>query len=146
MKTAFRSVVTAAILILSLISHSTIAFAETASSAGSSNNSLEFGSASSYLMLSPGINVGNSAFTFETYFKTGPVIDNGFFLGVGGGTGLSINIHSANQIQLDGFNINATVFVLPSSMQVNTWHHLAVARAANGDETVWLDGARASSG
>ena len=146
MKTAIRSVVSAALLILSLITHSTIAFAETASSAGSSNNSLEFGSASSTLSLSPGINFGSSAFTFETYFKTGSVIDNGFFLGVGGGNGLSINIHSANEIQIDGFCINATIFVLPASMQVNTWHHLAVARAANGDETVWLDGARATSG
>jgi len=146
MKTAIRSVVTAALLILSLISHSTIAFAETASSAGSSNNSLEFGSASSYLMLSPGINVGNSAFTFETYFKTGPVIDNGFFLGIGSGNGISINIHSANEIQIDAFGINATIFVLPATMQVNTWYHLALARAANGDETVWLDGARATSG
>ena len=85
MKTAIRSVVSAALLVLSLITHSTIAFAETASSAGSSNNSLEFGSASSTLSLSPGINFGSSAFTFETYFKTGSVIDNGFFLGVGGG-------------------------------------------------------------
>ena len=97
-------------------------------------------------MLSPGINVGNSAFTFETYFKTGPVIDNGFFLGIGSGNGISINIHSANEIQIDAFGINATIFVLPATMQVNTWYHLALARAANGDETVWLDGARATSG
>lgn len=146
MKTAIRPFVATALLILSTISHSTIAFAETASTAGSSNNSLEFGSASNYLMLSPGINVGNSAFTFETYFKTGPVIDNGFFLGIGSGNGISINIHSANEIQIDAFGINATIFVLPATMQVNTWYHLALARAANGDETVWLDGARAISG
>ena len=146
MKTAIRSFVATALLVLSTISHSTIAFAETASTAGSSNNSLEFGSASNYLMLSPGINVGNSAFTFETYFKTGPVIDNGFFLGIGSGNGISINIHSANEIQIDAFGINATIFVLPATMQVNTWYHLALARAANGDETVWLDGARAISG
>ena len=146
MKTAIRSFVATALLILSTISHSTIAFAETASTAGSSNNSLEFGSASSTLTLSPGINFGTSAFTFETYFKTGPVIDNGFFLGVGGGTGLSINIHSATEIQIDGFCINATVFVLPTAMQVNTWHHLAIARDASNNETVWLDGVRAASG
>ena len=121
-------------------------FAETSSSAGSGNNSLEFGSASSYLSLSPGINFSNSAFTFETYFKTGSVIDNGFFLGVGGGNGMSINIHSANEIQVDGFCINATIFVLTNPMQVNTWHHLAVARDAFNNETVWLDGVRASSG
>ena len=146
MKTAIRSFVATALLILSTISHSTIAFAETASTAGSSNNSLEFGSASSTLTLSPGINFGTSAFTFETYFKTGSVIDNGFFLGVGGGTGLSINIHSATEIQIDGFCINATVFVLPTAMQVNTWHHLAIARDASNNETVWLDGVRAASG
>ena len=146
MKTAIRSFVATALLILSTISHSTIAFAETASTAGSSNNSLEFGSASSTLTLSPGINFGTSAFTFETYFKTGPVIDNGFFLGVGGGTGLSINIHSATEIQIDGFCINATIFVLPTAMQVNTWHHLAIARDASNNETVWLDGVRAASG
>ena len=121
-------------------------FAETSSSAGSGNNSLEFGSSSSYLSLSPGINFSNSPFTFETYFKTGSVIDNGFFLGVGGGNGMSINIHSANEIQVDGFCINATIFVLTNPLQVNTWHHLAVARDALNNETVWLDVVRASSG
>ena len=135
-----------ATLFLSLLINTNPAFAETASSAGSSNNSLEFGSASSTLTLSPGINFGTSAFTFETYFKTGSVIDNGFFLGVGGGTGLSINIHSATEIQIDGFCINATIFVLPTAMQVNTWHHLAIARDASNNETVWLDGVRAASG
>ena len=133
-------------LLFSLLFTANPAFAETASSAGSSNNSLEFGSASSTLTLSPGINFGTSAFTFETYFKTGSVIDNGFFLGVGGGTGLSINIHSATEIQIDGFCINATIFVLPTAMQVNTWHHLAIARDASNNETVWLDGVRAASG
>ena len=135
-----------ATLLFSILINTNPAFAETASSAGSSNNSLEFGSASSTLTLSPGINFGTSAFTFETYFKTGSVIDNGFFLGVGGGTGLSINIHSATEIQIDGFCINATIFVLPTAMQVNTWHHLAIARDASNNETVWLDGVRAASG
>lgn len=133
-------------LLLAVFVNANPAFAETASSAGSSNNSLEFGSSSSNLTLSPGINFGTSAFTFETYFKTGSVIDNGFFLGVGGGTGLSINIHSATEIQIDGYCINATIFVLPTALQVNTWHHLAVARDASNNETVWLDGVRATSG
>jgi uncharacterized repeat protein (TIGR02543 family) len=119
--------------------------AASASSVGPSNNSLEFASASSYLSMSPGVNFGTSAFTFETYFKTGSVIDNGFFLGVGSGNGVSINIHSANEIQIDAYGINATVFVLASSMQTNTWYHLAVARDASSNETVWLDGVRAAS-
>ena len=135
-----------AALVLGLFLSPSSAIASTPALQGARGNSIEFASASSYLTLSPGINVGASAFTFETYFKTGPVIDNGFFLGVGSGNGLSINIHSANEIQIDAFGINATVFVLPTSMQVNTWHHIAVSRATNNDETVWLDGVRATSG
>ena len=119
--------------------------AASANTVGPSNNSLEFADASSYLSMSPGVNFGTSAFTFETYFKTGSVIDNGFFLGVGSGNGVSINIHSANEIQIDAYGINATVFVLASAMQANTWYHLAVARDASSNETVWLDGVRAAS-
>jgi len=137
---------TVAALTFGLFFSPSSALASTPSLYGARQNSLEFASSSSTLSLSPGINVGTSSFTFETYFKTGPVIDNGFFLGVGGGNGLSINIHSANEIQIDAYGINATIFVLPTSMQPNTWHHIAVSRAANNDETVWLDGVRATSG
>ncbi len=145
MKNTLRSLFFTLSLIFSFLVNTSSASAETAAGAGANNNSLEFGSASSYLSLSPGINFGSQAFTFETYFKTGSVIDNGFFLGVGDGNGLSINIHSANEIQIDGFCIDATVFVLANSIQVNTWHHLAVARDASNKETVWLDGVRATS-
>ncbi|MFM1818696.1 MAG: hypothetical protein RIS61_294 [Actinomycetota bacterium] len=120
-------------------------FAETPSSAGSSNNSLYFESRSTNLIMSPGINVGTQAFTFESYFKTGPAINYGFFLGVAGGNGISINIQSASEIQVDAYGINATVFILTNPLQVNTWHHIAVARDANNDETVWVDGVRAAS-
>jgi hypothetical protein len=120
------------------------------SAVGQGNNSLTFAastadSRSQYLDLSPGINFGSSAFTIETYFKTGPSLDNGFFLGVGSGNGLSLNIYSPNEIQVDAFGINATIFVLPITMQVNTWYHLAVARDASNNETVWLNGSRATS-
>ena len=135
------------ILAFATLPFSTIqtANAASASTVGPSNNSLEFADASSYLSMSPGVNFGTSAFTFETYFKTGSVIDNGFFLGVGSGNGVSINIHSANEIQIDAYGINATVFVLANAMQANTWYHLAVARDASSNETVWLDGVRAAS-
>lgn len=120
------------------------------SAVGQGNNSLTFAastadSRSQYLDLSPGINFGSSPFTIETYFKTGSSLDNGFFLGVGSGNGLSLNIYSPNEIQVDGYFINATIFVLPITMQVNTWYHLAVARDASNNETVWLNGSRATS-
>jgi hypothetical protein len=131
--------------IFSLLITANPAFAETASSAGSNNNSLYFDARTNNLQMSPGVNIGTQPFTFETYFKTGPKIDYGFFLGVGSGNGMSINIHSANEIQIDAYGINATVFILSSALQVNTWHHIAVARDANNDETVWVDGVRATS-
>ena len=117
---------------------------------GQGNNSLTFAastadSRSQYLDLSPGINFGASPFTIETYFKTGSSLDNGFFLGVGSGNGLSLNIYSPNEIQVDAYGINSTIFVLPITMQINTWYHLAVARDANNNETVWLNGSRATS-
>ena len=121
------------------------AFAETPSGAGSANNSLYFDSRNSTLIMSPGINVGTQPFTFESFFKTGPSINYGFFLGVAGGNGISINIQSATEIQVDAYGINATVFILTNPLQVNTWHHIAVARDSNNDETVWVDGIRASS-
>jgi hypothetical protein len=142
--TSFTSVALSLGLSIGLIASAAIA--STPTLRGSSQNSLEFASNSSYLTLSPGVKVGSSPFTFETYFKTGPIVDNGFFLGVGSGNGLSINIHSPTEIQVDAYGINATIFVLPNAMQANTWHHLAVSRSANNDETVWLDGIRAISG
>ena len=120
-------------------------YAETPSSAGSSNNSTYFASRSSYLLMSPGINVGTQPFTFDAYFKTGPTINYGFFLGVADGNGMSINIQSATEIQVDAYGINATVFILTNPLQVNTWHHIAVTRDSNNDETVWVDGVRAAS-
>lgn len=120
-------------------------FAETPSGAGATNNSLYFESRNSTLIMNPGINVGTQPFTFESYFKTGPSINYGFFLGVANGNGMSINIQSATEIQVDAYGINATVFILANPLQVNTWHHIAVARDSNNDETVWVDGVRASS-
>lgn len=140
-----KSLLLAVTLFFSLIVSSNAAFAETASSAGSANNSLYFDTRTNNLQMSPGVNIGTQPFTFETYFKTGPKIDYGFFLGVANGNGMSINIHSANEIQIDAYGINATVFILSSALQVNTWHHIAVARDANNDETVWVDGVRATS-
>lgn len=122
-----------------------VANAETPSGAGSANNSLYFETRTSNLVMSPGVNVGTQPFTFEAYFKTGPSINFGFFLGVANGNGMSINIHSANEIQVDAYGINATVFILTNPLQVNTWHHIAVARDSNNDETVWIDGIRAAS-
>lgn len=119
--------------------------AETPSSAGSSNNSLYFESRSTNLIMSPGVNVGTQAFTFESYFKTGPAINYGFFIGVANGNGISINIQSETEIQVDAYGINATVFILTNPLQINTWHHIAVARDTNNDETVWVDGIRAAS-
>lgn len=73
-----KSLLLAVTLFFSLIFTSNAAFAETASSAGSANNSLYFDTRTNNLQMSPGVNIGTQPFTFETYFKTGPKIDYGF--------------------------------------------------------------------
>ena len=128
----------------------TPASATESATVGQTNNAILFAASTAdsmtqYLDISPGINFGASPFTIETYFKTGPVLDNGFFLGAGADKALSVNIFSPTEIIIDGFQIDATIFVLPTTLQVNTWYHLAVARDASNNETVWLNGARATS-
>lgn len=145
MRKTTRSLLVVLLSFTFLVSNPPYSLAETPSSAGSSNNSLYFESRSTNLIMSPGINVGTQAFSFESYLKTGPVINYGFFIGVAGGNGISINIQSDSEIQVDAYGINATVFILTNPLQVNTWHHIAVARDANNDETVWVDGVRAAS-
>ncbi len=145
MKKIFKSFLAFVITIGLTFSNAPDVLAETPNNAGTANNSLYFESRNSNLILNPGVNVGTQPFTFESYFKTGSTINYGFFIGVAGGNGISINIQSSTEIQVDAYGINATVFILTNPLQVNTWHHIAVARDANNDETVWVDGIRAAS-
>ena len=109
-------------------------------------NSVAFTS-STYMMMSPGISPGASAFTVELWLKTGSTVKGGSILGNSPSSGaLSFILDSATQMHTDGFNQSATHFTLPVTLQPNTWYHIALVRDESNNETIWIDGARSTSG
>lgn len=109
-------------------------------------NSVGFTS-STYLTMSPGISPGSQPFTIELWLKTGSTVKGGSILGnSANGGGLSFILDSATQMHTDGFGQSATHFTLPVTLQPNTWYHIALVRDASNNETVWIDGARSTSG
>jgi hypothetical protein len=109
-------------------------------------NSVAFTS-STYLTMSPGISPGSQPFTIELWLKTGSTVKGGSILGnSANGGGLSFILDSATQMHTDGFGQSATHFTLPITLQPNTWYHIALVRDASNNETVWIDGARSTSG
>ena len=109
-------------------------------------NSVGFTS-STYLTMSPGISPGSQPFTIELWLKTGSTVKGGSILGNSANSGgLSFILDSATQMHTDGFNQSATNFTLPITLQPNTWYHIALVRDASNNETVWIDGARSTSG
>ena len=97
--------------------------------------------------MSPGISPGTQPFTIELWLKTGSTVKGGDILGNSANTGgLSFILDSAVRIHTDGFNQSATNFTLPITLQPNTWYHIALVRDGSNNETVWIDGARSTSG
>jgi len=109
-------------------------------------NSIQF-TPTTYMMMSPGITPGNGAFTIETWMKTASTIHGGDIIGnssVGGS--MSFILDSANMFHTDGFGVRAYGYTPTTSLQPNTWYHVAFARDASNNETVWVNGVRSSSG
>jgi hypothetical protein len=102
---------------------------------------------STYLMMSPGISPGAQPFTIELWLKTGSTVKGGSILGNSANSGgLSFILDNATTMHTDGFNQSATNFTLPITLQPNTWYHMALVRDGSNNETVWIDGARSTSG
>ena len=110
-------------------------------------NSVTFPTTSTYLTMSPGISPGAQPFTIELWLKTGSTVKGGSILGNSANSGgLSFILDNATTIHTDGFNQSATNFTLPVTLQPNTWYHIALVRDGSNNETVWIDGARSTSG
>jgi hypothetical protein len=109
-------------------------------------NSVAF-TTSTYLTMSPGISPGAQPFTIELWLKTGSTVKGGSILGNSANSGgLSFILDNATTMHTDGFNQSATNFTLPITLQPNTWYHIALVRDGSNNETVWIDGARSTSG
>ena len=107
-------------------------------------NSIQLASATN-LRFSPGITVGTNAFTIETWLKTDSNLNPGDIIGNSGSAGLSFILDSATEVHIDGYFVNAYHYVLPVTLQPNTWYHIAIARDASLNESVWVNGVRSTS-
>lgn len=110
-------------------------------------NSVTFPSNSTYLKMSPGITPGSQPFTIELWFKTGSTVKGGSIIGDSGPSGgLSFILDNTTRMHTDGYNQSATNFTLPITLQPDTWYHIALVRDGANKETVWINGARSTSG
>ena len=109
-------------------------------------NSIQF-TPTTYMIMSPGITPGTGAFTIETWIKTASTIHGGDIIGnANSGGSLSFILDNANLIHIDGYGVNAYNYAPATSLQPNTWYHIAIARDGSSNETVWVNGVRSSSG
>ena len=110
-------------------------------------NSVSFPTTSSNFMMSPGITPGTQPFTIELWLKTGSTVKGGSIIGnSNAGGSLSFILDNATTMHTDGYGQSATNFTLPVTLQPNTWYHIALVRDGSNNETVWIDGARSTSG
>ena len=110
-------------------------------------NSVAFPTTSSNFMMSPGITPGTEPFTIELWLKTGSSVKGGSIIGnSNAGGSLSFILDNATSMHTDTYGVNRTDFILPITLQPNTWYHIALVRNASNKETVWIDGVRSTSG
>ena len=107
---------------------------------------LEF-SGSNWLSFTPGVTIGSGAYTVEAfaYFDTADLPGVILSALTPGGAGFSLLIQDSTTIHIDQDGVSATNYTVPS-MASNTWHHIAVTRNGAGQETVFVDGVRSSTG
>ena len=113
------------------------------------NGSLLFDGSTSHLLYS-GITVGANAFTFECWFNiTGNiglrnVIFGAKYVSVANSE-FSFASTGATSFTTDQLGVSARTYIVPT-MTANTWYHVAVCRDASNNETVFLNGVRATTG
>jgi hypothetical protein len=89
---------------------------------------------------------GSGAWTVELWFYftgssfTGPI---GFFEGTT--DSLILAIMSSTTIRVDEVNVSNDLYTVPT-MSANTWYHVAATKDASGNQTLFLNGVRSSTG
>ena len=93
-----------------------------------------------------GTTFGSGAWTVELWFYftgtsfTGPI---GFFEGTT--DSLVLAIMSSTTIRVDEVNVSNDLYTVPT-MSANTWYHVAATKDASGNQTLFLNGVRSSTG
>ena len=93
-----------------------------------------------------GTTFGSGAWTAELWFYftgtsfTGPIQ---FFEGTT--NSLVLAIMSSTTIRVDQVNVSNDLYTVPT-MSANTWYHVAATKDASGNQTLFLNGVRSSTG
>ena len=109
------------------------------------NGSVLLNGTSQYLTMSPGVAPGTGAYTFDCWFYLNKSF-SGVLLGTSGSSNqMTVYIMGQTSIGVDDYNYSNQVFSIPS-LSLFTWTHIAVVRDATGNETVFINGVRSSTG
>ena len=102
---------------------------------------------SNWLSMTPGVTIGSGAYTVECFVYFQATDLPGVILSslTAGNSGFSLLISDATTIHIDQDGVAANNYTVPT-MADNTWHHIAVTRNSSGEETVFVDGVRSSTG
>jgi len=104
-------------------------------------------SGSNWLSFSPGVTIGAGAYTVEgwAYFSTASLPGVMLSTLTPGNGGFTLLIFSATQIRIDRNGVAADTYDIPA-MASNTWHHIAATRDSSGNQTIFVDGVRSTTG
>ena len=104
-------------------------------------------SGSNWLSFTPGVTIGSGAYTVEgwVYFNSANLPGVMLSTLTAGNGGFTLLIFSATQIRIDRNGVTADTYDIPA-MANNTWHHIAATRDASGNQTIFVDGVRSTTG
>jgi len=109
-------------------------------------SSAEF-SGTNWLSFTPGVTIGSGAYTVEgwVYFSTANLPGVMLSTLTAGNGGFTLLISSATQIRIDRNGVAADTYDVPT-MASNTWHHIVATRDSSGNQTIFVNGVRSSTG
>jgi len=104
-------------------------------------------SGSNWLSFTPGVTIGSGAYTVEgwVYFNSANLPGVMLSTLTAGNGGFSLVIFSATQIRIDRNGVAADTYNIPA-MASNTWHHIAATRDSSGNQTIFVNGVRSTTG
>jgi hypothetical protein len=104
-------------------------------------------SGSNWLSFTPGVTIGSGAYTVEgwVYFNSANLPGVMLSTLTAGNGGFTLLIFSATQIRIDRNGVTSDTYDIPA-MANNTWHHIAATRDASGNQTIFVDGVRSTTG
>jgi hypothetical protein len=104
-------------------------------------------SGSNWLSMSAGVTIGSGAYTVEgwAYFSTANLPGVMLSTLTASNGGFTLLIFDSTTIRIDRNGIASDSYTVPT-MASNTWHHIAATRDSSGNQTIFVDGVRSTTG